>query len=226
MLIFLFAYIKHTFICKLQINRLNWHANTYTMAKLSTDTSLRIDRETLEKLSFISKKEGVSIKKTMASMANFFIANRLSLSDTVENPGKVGERTIRILRAMEKDLFVPMLLKITKIETFQESLKIDAQNLLDLQEEIAEKESEKGEVKAPVSEVKNTSFEPGKLSEQDLLIEQLKHKNKQLADQLNSIIELNKLTVKIVTGQKYFVRSFSENDLSQIQNLIEICTTR
>mgnify|MGYP000750734499 CR=1 FL=1 len=83
------------------------HTKSIQMAENVTDTSLRIDRKTRESLWWIAQRAELPLKSCVGLMAAFIVKNRVTLKEEYIPVGKEVERVIRIVRAHEKEYFVP-----------------------------------------------------------------------------------------------------------------------
>lgn len=185
------------------------------MAKTSTDTSLRIDQNTRNLLEVIAQREGIPIKSCVAKITEMIYKNQLSLSAGFVPVSKEIERVIKIIRAQEKDYFLPMLTGVNKIGLFQNQLISDAQNRI-----------EREDLEKPAEEM--TSF----LTQAPIpdlaqeVNEKLQKINQTLVDKLRELTDDSRLTIKTGVGMRYYVIKLSEQELMDLKQTVQICITQ
>lgn len=185
------------------------------MAKILTDTSLRIDQKTRELLNVVSEREELPIKACVALMAEFVVKNRIGLKEEYVPISKEIERVIKMIRAQEKGYFMPILRGVNSIGVFQNSLIAEAQDRLEMGEE---KPEDRPSQSLPLPLNIPAADSPREIDEK------LQVANKLLLQKLQELTHESKLTVKTLPGGKNYVIRISEQELNDIRQTIKVCT--
>lgn len=189
--------------------------NGMQMAKILTDTSLRIDQKTRELLNVVSEREELPIKACVALMAEFVVKNRIGLKEEYVPISKEIERVIKMIRAQEKGYFMPILRGVNSIGVFQNSLIAEAQDRLEMGEE---KPEDRPSQSLPLPLNIPAADSPREIDEK------LQVANKLLLQKLQELTHESKLTVKTLPGGKNYVIRISEQELNDIRQTIKVCT--
>ena len=186
--------------------------------------TIKIERTAHEAVSRLAEKEGLTIKDCIYMMTQYFIKNQLSVSIEAIPVSKEISRVIKLIRAQEKDYFIPAMATLNRIQRFQENLLISAEDHLSALDNVPIPTVEKEESnipnepdRGPIPAMNNSSIE------NEILIERLKTANQNLLDKLTLLTDDTHLTQKSNIGSPYYLLRISETELQDLKNMIRIC---